>query len=101
MKHVEYIRFVVFIRLRVGKMCMETPWFFERYDNFLKIMEDVTMEKNNENIDVQYSPLDNPESGINFLIREKMMLKAKGKTDSREYQDLCKIIQDNLKSYKK
>lgn len=47
-----------------------------------------------------YNPLNDPNSAINFLIREREMMRVSGKSDTREYRDLCKTIEDNLKRYK-
>lgn len=59
------------------------------------------MNQNSQtNNDKSYDPKNDPNSVINFLIREREMLKVRGKTDTREYRDLCKIINENLRRYK-
>lgn len=47
-----------------------------------------------------YNPLNDPNSLINFLIRDREMMKVKGMQDTKEYADLCKIINDTIRQYK-
>lgn len=54
---------------------------------------------NNDQIN-NYNPLNDPNSAINFLIKERELMKVKGEQDTKEFHDLCKIIDDTIRQYK-
>ena len=59
------------------------------------------MEKTaNKSQNNNYNPLNDPSSLINFLIRDRELMKVKGMQDTKEYRDLCKIIDDTIRQYK-
>ena len=59
------------------------------------------MEKATNNVQSnKYNPLNDPNSAINFLIKERELMKVKGQQDTKEFHDLCKIIDDTMRQYK-
>ena len=47
-----------------------------------------------------YNPLNDPNSMINFLIRDRELMKVKGLQDTKEYADLERVIQETIRQYK-